>query len=155
MNSKRFVLLLVVSTLIGCSKGDFPTAKVEGVVLCEGKPVADAAVYFEPLQGTGPDNSMIVGKQGFAFTDGEGKFQISTYFPGQNDGAVVGKHRVRVGRGDAKCNCQMSDQIDVMQVDVKAGEVNKFELVLKPASAAEIKQDKKNRILQGLEEDGT
>jgi hypothetical protein len=155
MNIKHIGLLMVAALCIGCSKGDFPTAKVEGVVLCEGKPVAAAAVYFEPLQGTGPDSSMIVGKQGFAFTDNDGKFQISTYFPGQNDGAVVGKHRVRVGRGDAKCNCQMSDQIDVMQVDVKAGEVNKFELVLKPANAAQLKQEEKNRILQGLQEDGS
>jgi hypothetical protein len=155
MNKKYLSLSMVVALCIGCSKGDFPTAKVEGVVLCEGKPVAAAAVYFEPLQGTGADSSMMVGKQGFAFTDNEGKFQISTYFPGQNDGAVVGKHRVRVGRGDAKCNCEMSDQIDVMQADVKAGEVNKFELVLKPANAAKLKQEQKNRILQGLDEDGT
>lgn len=155
MNAKFFGMIVLAVLFLGCSKGDFPTAKTEGVVLCEGKPVVGAAVYFEPLQSTGADASIIVGKQGFAFTDNEGKFQISTYFPGQNDGAVIGKHRVRVGRGDAKCNCQMSDQIDVMQVDVKSGEVNKFELVLKPANAAQLKQEEKNRILQGLQEDGT
>jgi hypothetical protein len=61
--------------ILGCSKGDFPTAKVEGVVLCEGKPVEAAAVYFEPLQA--PGMKMIVGKQGFAFTDKDGKYKIS------------------------------------------------------------------------------
>jgi hypothetical protein len=155
MNKKYLGLLMAVALCIGCSKGDFPTAKVEGLVLCEGKPVAAAAVYFEPLKSTGQDSSIIVGKQGFAFTDAEGKFQISTYFPGQNDGAVVGKHRVRVGRGDAKCNCSMNEEIDLMQVEVKAGEVNKFELVLKPANAQLLKQEEKNRITQGLDEDGT
>ena len=149
------MMAIAAVLMLGCNKGDFPTAKVEGIVLCEGKPVAAAAVYFEPLKGSGPDSTMYVGKQGFAFTDNDGKFQISTYFPGQNDGAVVGKHRVRVGPGDAKCNCQMSDQIDVAQVEVKAGEVNKFELVLKPATAAQLKQEEKNRISQGLQEDGT
>lgn len=155
MMSKYASIVLVAIFCIGCGKGDFPTAKTEGVVLCEGKPVANAAVYFEPLKSTGPDSSIIVGKQGFAFTDNEGKFQISTYFPGQNDGAVVGKHRVRVGRGDAKCNCSMNEEIDLMQVEVKAGEVNKFELVLKPANAQLLKQEEKNRITQGLDEDGT
>ncbi len=89
-----------------------------------------------------------MGKQGFAFTDNDGKFQISTYFQVKMMVLSCGKHRVRVGRGDAKCNCQMSDQIDVMQVDVKAGEVNKFELVLKPANDAQLKQEEKNEFFK-------
>jgi hypothetical protein len=153
MKFNTLVLLLLATLLLGCSQGDFPTAKVEGVVLCEGKPVAGAAVYFEPLQTA--DKKMIVGKQGFAFTDENGKFKISTYFPGQNDGAVVGKHRVRVGRGDAKCNCSMNDEKDLMQVEVKEGQVNTFELVLEPASADQLDKEKRARILQGVDEDGT
>lgn len=153
MKLKTSGVLLMATLFIGCSKGDFPTAKVEGIVVCEGKPVASAAVYFEPLEAA--DRKMTVGKQGFAFTDDNGKFKISTYFPGQNDGAVVGKHRVRVGRGDAKCNCSMNDEKDIMQVEVKEGQVNSFELVLEPASAEKLDQDRRTRILQGVEEDGT
>jgi len=153
MISRLSCIGVLLATLLGCGGGDFPTAKVEGIVLCEGQPVAGAAVYFEPLPAN--SNEMIVGKQGFSFTDSDGKFRISTYSPGGNDGAVVGKHRVRVGRGDAKCNCSMNDEKDLMQVEVKKGEVNKFELVLIPASAEQIEQEKRTRIEQGIEEDGT
>jgi hypothetical protein len=153
MKSGNLIILLAASSFVGCSKGDFPTAKVEGVVLCEGKPVAAAAVYFEPLQTA--EKKMIVGKQGFAFTDDNGKFKISTYFPGQNDGAVVGKHRVRVGRGDAKCNCSMNEEKDIMQVEVKEGQVNTFELVLQPASTGQLEKEKRDRIIQGVDEDGS
>ena len=155
MNKVVFGLIVVFFvSMNGCSSGDFPTAKVEGVVLCDGKPVQGAAVYFEPLQAEGTDSSAIVGKQGFAFTDAEGKFQISTYFPGQNDGAVIGKHRVRVGKGDAKCDCSLNSEKDLMQVEVKKGEANRFELFLEKASAAQLKKDLEDRINQGLEEDG-
>lgn len=149
-----FVLGCAVS-FVGCSAGDFPTAKVEGVLLCEGKPVQGAAVYFEPIQSEGADSSAIVGKQGFSFTDAEGKFQISTYQPGQNDGAVIGKHRVRVGQGDAKCECSLNSEKDVMQVEVKSGEVNRFELKLEKATAALLKKEEEDRIRQGVQEDGT
>lgn len=153
MKSEKLIILLVLTLVAGCSRGDFPTAKVDGIVLCEGKPVASAAVYFEPLQSS--NMKMIVGKQGFAFTDDNGRFKISTYFPGQNDGAVVGKHRVRVGRGDAKCNCSMNDEKDVMEVEVKGGQVNTFEVVLQSASADQLDKEKKDRIIQGVDEDGT
>jgi len=156
MNNWKMVFILVSFLgVLGCSSGDFPTAKVEGVVLCEGKPVQGAAVYFEPLQSESADGSAIVGKQGFSFTDAEGKFQISTYLPGQNDGAVIGRHRVRVGRGDAKCNCSLDSEKDVMQVEVKKGELNRFEVVLEKASDAKLKKEKEDRIKQGIEEDGT
>jgi hypothetical protein len=155
MNKLSLSLILgFIVSVIGCSSSDFPTAKVQGVVLCDGKPVQGAAVYFEPIQSEGSDSSAIVGKQGFAFTDAEGKFQISTYFPGQNDGAVIGKHRVRVGKGDAKCDCSLNSEKDLMQVEVKKGEANRFELVLEKASAAQLKKDLEDRIKQGLEEDG-
>ena len=49
-------------------------------------------VFFEPLQ---EGKSALVGKQGIAFAEEDGTFVISTY--GTGDGAVVGKHRVRVG----------------------------------------------------------
>lgn len=134
---KNILLIVVgvtVSLVIGCGSSGFPTAKTIGVVKCQGQPVSGAMVYFEPIS-TG--DKALVGKQGFAFTDSEGKFEISTYTPNGKDGAVIGKHRVRVGRGDAKCNCAMNEEVDLMQVEIKAGETNEFTLELKVATTAD------------------
>jgi hypothetical protein len=125
-------LIAALLTVVGCGSSEFPTAPVSGTVICEGQPVAAAAIYFEPISS---GDSALVGKQGFAFSDSEGKFTISTYTPTGGDGAVVGKHRVRVGKGDSNCNCYMNDETDLMQVEVKAGEDNVFELVLNKKTA--------------------
>jgi hypothetical protein len=131
----RFTLLISVGLLLaaGCGPGgDFPVAPTSGRVVCEGQPVPHVMVFFEPLQ---EGKSALVGKQGFAFADEQGNFAISTY--GSSDGAVVGKHRVRVGPPDReehpgfRCPCVLNSEIDVAQVEVKAGEDNEFELVLK------------------------
>ncbi|WP_148080561.1 DUF4198 domain-containing protein [Roseimaritima ulvae] len=135
----------------GCGNGAaFPTAQVSGQVLCEGQPVSGAMVYFEPLR-SGDQASAMVGKQGFAFTDSEGRYVISTYAPGEGDGAVVGKHRVRVGRGDAECDCSMNEEVDLMQVEVKADTDNTFELVLKKASSRERMMAQRNQDLEDEE----
>jgi hypothetical protein len=118
----------IVSGLTGCGPGgDFPTAPVSGRVMCEGAPVAGAMVYFEPLREDS-SSSAIVGKQGFAFTDAEGRFVLGTY--GDTDGAVVGKHRVRVGGQVEDCPCVLNEEVDLMEVEIKAGEKHEFELVL-------------------------
>lgn len=136
-------LLLGLAVVTGCGdSGDFPTAKVTGKVTCEGQPVAGAAVYFEPLRSGGESGSALVGKQGFAFTEPDGSFTISTYRPGKGDGAVIGMHRVRVGPGGAKCDCSMNDEFDLMQVEVKADGNNEFELVLPKATAQDVARQK-------------
>jgi len=132
--------MIVSSTLMtGCdSGGDFPVAPVRGRVLCEGQPVPHLRVFFEPLE-TG--NSAIVGKQAFAFTEADGTFVLSTY--GSDDGAVIGKHRVRVGGPDRRqypdftCACVLNSEIDIMQVEVKANVENEFEVVLKKKTGRE------------------
>lgn len=139
---KSKLLLLVLLSIIvsvGCSESSFKTAKTIGIVKCQGQPVEGAMVYFEPMSS---GDSALVGKQGFAFTDAEGKFEISTYTPNGKDGAVIGKHRVRVGRGDAKCNCAMNEEVDLMQVEVKGGQTNEFTLELKVATAIDKQQEK-------------
>ncbi|QDS95477.1 hypothetical protein FF011L_42730 [Roseimaritima multifibrata] len=129
----------------GCGQGDsFPTAHVSGQVVCQGKPVSGAMVYFEPVR-TGSQASSIVGKQGFAFTDSEGHYVLSTYAPGEGDGAVVGMHRVRVGRGDAQCECSMNEEVDLMQAEVLADTDNFFDLVLPKASGRQLALQKRNR----------
>ena len=118
---------------LGCgSSGDFPVARTTGRVLCEGKPVPFVMVFFEPLQD---GKSALVGKQGIGFAEEDGTFQISTY--GTADGAVVGKHRVRVGPPRSEdhpgytCPCVLNSEVDVAKVEVKPGEKNEFELVLR------------------------
>jgi hypothetical protein len=132
---------MLLVAVLGCgSAGDFPTALVSGRVVCEGSPVPHVMVFFEPLQG---EKSSLVGKQGFAFADAEGNFQLSTY--GEQDGAVVGRHRVRVGpphpedHPKYQCPCILDSERDVMEVEVKKGEKNEFELVLKKKTGREPK----------------
>ena len=97
MSAMRMSLNLIGLALplfAGCSPagGSFPVAATSGRVVCEGQPVPNVTVFFEPLQ-TG--KSALAGKQGVAFAEANGTFTVSTY--GDNDGAVVGRHRVRVG----------------------------------------------------------
>ncbi len=133
--SSHCLLLISLTAMVGCGSGDFPTAAVTGRVMCEGQPVGSCAVYFEPLRVGGSDETALVGKPGFAFTKPDGTFVISTSERGAEDGAVIGMHRVRVGRGDAKCNCSMNDEATLMEVEVKADSVNAFEIVLPKATA--------------------
>lgn len=132
---KNLVLFFVCLsfTVMGCGDGleKFPTASVTGRVLCEGQPVPFAQVYFEPLR---QGESAIVGKPAFAIADDQGNFELGTY--SSKDGAVVGKHRVRVdppvpGKNPPgwKCNCEMDSNKDVMQVDVVDGD-NQFDINL-------------------------
>jgi hypothetical protein len=132
---RSFVVCLAsLAVVAGCGQSDFQTAKVSGRVVCDGQPVSNIVVFFEPLM-TGTD--ALVGKQGLGRTRDDGSFQISTY--GDKDGAVVGKHRVRVGWSDdfidSSCACVVNSESDIMQVEVKKGEANEFELVLPKRTA--------------------
>ena len=140
-NLARIIAATMLVGLAGCSSGDFPVAPTRGQVICEGQPVPRARVFFEPLE-TG--KSAIVGKQGLATADQNGKFVISTY--GENDGAVIGKHRVRVDRPfdpdekpPFKCNCVLNSEVNVMEVEVKKGVTNEFQVVLKKRTAQDPK----------------
>lgn len=128
------------SCLVGCGDGrtKMNLAKTSGTVMCEGKPIPFATVYFEPLQ---EGKEAKVGKQGIGYADENGDFILTTY--DKDDGAVVGKHRVRVGKPlgpaskDFKCDCALSEEIDVMNVEVIEGEENDFEVVLRLATPAQ------------------
>jgi len=135
------ICLAALEALAGCSSGDFPVAPTRGQVICEGQPVPRARVFFEPLE-TG--KSAIVGKQGLATADQDGRFVLSTF--GENDGAVIGKHRVRVDRPfdpeekpAFKCPCVLNAEVDVTEVEVKKGVTNEFQVVLKKRTGQEPK----------------
>lgn len=121
-------VLFMAALLTGCSGGlkEFPVAEVSGVVLCEGQPVPFAKVQFNP-QAAGGSKSAEVGKPGFAFADKDGKFVLSTY--GEGDGAVVGKHTVTAVPDSAHpCNCHSDDITPLMEVEVREGQANEFEV---------------------------
>lgn len=126
-------LALLTSMFVGCGGGDFPTAPTTGVVMCEGKPVPGALVFFEPqLQG----ENALVGKTGLGVANDEGKFSVKTY--GSNDGAVVGMHNVKVERGSGPgCDCAMNQDKIVVEVEVKAGEDNNFTINLPEKTRAD------------------
>ncbi len=80
-------LATLALALPGCG-GDpdqLPVAKVSGTLSVDGKPVNKGTVFFTPLNKKGRPATGAV-------TDG--KFTLSTY--SENDGAVIGKHRVAV-----------------------------------------------------------
>ena len=67
----------------GCRPaGSVPTVPASGRIVYAGKPVANVDVVFTPAHG----------RRGFATTDAEGRFTISTF--ARRDGAVPGKHVV-------------------------------------------------------------
>jgi hypothetical protein len=132
--------ILVSAALVGCGDGrtKMNLAKTSGKVTCEGKPIPFATVYFEPLQ---EGKNAIVGKQAIGRADEDGVYILTTY--DTEDGAVVGKHRVRVGKplgeagGKFQCDCALNEEIDVMSVEVVAGQDNEFDIDLKRATQAQ------------------
>lgn len=85
----RFIGLVVAATLAclagGCGPRRPATVPVKGRVTLDGKPVADAAVIFEPETGGVPARGS---------TAADGSFTLTTFE--RDDGAIAGRHRVGV-----------------------------------------------------------
>jgi len=130
---KKLGLLIFLTGLAGCGDSglqEYPVAETSGVVMCQGKPVPFAKVFFNPKKN--PDSkSAVVGKPGFAFADQEGRFVLSTY--GEGDGAVVGKHEVTATPDPGHpCDCWSDDITVLMEVEVKSGQKNDFTVNVPP-----------------------
>ena len=78
---------LVTLPLCGCGKPKPATAAVRGRVLLDGKPVAGAAVMFEPVDG---------GVPGRGSTGADGSFSLTTFT--RDDGVLLGRHRVSISK---------------------------------------------------------
>lgn len=89
------VCAFFAGALTGCgSGGDFATAPAKGIVTCSGQPLTGGTIYFSPIGTpgkTGKDGA-ITGKPATGEIQSDGTFILTTYR--DNDGAVVGKHRV-------------------------------------------------------------
>ena len=79
-----------VLALAGCSGGP-QFASVSGVVTVDGQPYAKAVVSFQPV---GTTANPTPGRGSSAYTDANGRFVLAC--DGEKDGAVVGKHLVRI-----------------------------------------------------------
>ncbi|MFM1995695.1 MAG: hypothetical protein RLZZ111_82 [Planctomycetota bacterium] len=84
------MLALGVLVSAGCGRSGPAVAFVEGTVLLDGQPVAEATVGFSPLAGGLPAVGM---------TDGDGRFRLSSTGGGRPEaGAVPGEYVVMVSK---------------------------------------------------------
>ncbi|MCA9075988.1 MAG: hypothetical protein KDA93_13255 [Planctomycetaceae bacterium] len=84
-------LLLSVA---GCGQSQFEMADVEGTCTCDGVPMPMGMLVFTPVKPPNLTNDKVheLGKPAHGEIQEDGSFVLSTY--GNEDGAVVGKHRV-------------------------------------------------------------
>ncbi|MCR9294999.1 MAG: DUF4198 domain-containing protein [bacterium] len=137
--AKYNLLPVALLYLLGCSSGA-PTAKVEGTVTLDGKPLSDIRVLFQPEN----TDAKVAGVGSFGLTDSEGKFTLKLS-DSESLGAVVGPHTVILSDKLAE-DPEDSDAGGMANVpksriparyaktplkfEVKAGEVNQAELAL-------------------------
>ena len=114
-------LALLITWLPGCGNGDL--APVKGLVTCGGKPVGQATVIFAPKMRE--DGNKEPGRSGIGLTDEQGIYEISTHK--LLDGAMLGKHRVRVSLDDT--NPARCKRVKEFEVEVKPGQ-NTFDIEL-------------------------
>lgn len=77
----RILLLLLLALMPGCGGQHLPT--LMGKVLLDGKPVADAAIVFAPVQGP----------VAYALADQEGNYEVQV---GSKKGLPQGPYRIAV-----------------------------------------------------------
>ncbi len=132
--------MLLMATMIGCNRG-VPTARVEGVVTLDGKPLQEIRVLFQPDNKGGEEG--VTGS--FGLTDAAGKFVLKLS-DSQNEGAVVDFHAVTLsdklsedpkdsdagGFGKTtKSRIPMKYTNEPPKFEVKAGKVNQANFELK------------------------
>ncbi len=85
----RVLSCLLLLFAAGCGTSGY--APVSGVVTVDGQPYSKAVVSFQPMAKEGNPNP---GRGSSAYTDESGRFVLSS--DEDIEGAVVGKHRVRI-----------------------------------------------------------
>jgi hypothetical protein len=112
MRSRFCLLVFLIAALLSAGCGKTHMAPVTGRVMFNGKPVAEAAVTFDPVPRSEDDQTP--GKPATGFTDAEGYYVLSTYKA--EDGALVGEHRVSVTLDDtnpARCKREKKLTLEV------------------------------------------
>jgi glycine/D-amino acid oxidase-like deaminating enzyme len=85
---------LAGAVLLAAGCGGASVAPVSGRVTLDGKPLANAAVHFQPKA---TENNLNPGPGSDAMTDDNGNFTLKVVTTGQ-EGAIVGKHRVEISK---------------------------------------------------------
>jgi hypothetical protein len=95
MSSRFGWLFVFLVPLAGCGNKEGPFAPVSGVVLLNGKPLADASVSFTPVV----TEKTSYGPGSHAITDAQGRFTLKVS-SANGTGALVGRHTVRISLAD-------------------------------------------------------
>ncbi len=94
----RIILLTVFAAVVGGCGDDRPdTLPAGGTITYNGQPVAEARVMFL-VEGGRPASGM---------TDSEGRFELTTFEPG--DGALPGEHKVTVSKKETVADPNQPD----------------------------------------------
>ena len=88
MRGKRYWWfgLFLLGLVAGCTSGNM--GSVSGTVTLDGKPLPNATVEFQPVDGTRPS---------YGVTDENGYYTLS--YTHSQSGAEVGKHKVKISTG--------------------------------------------------------
>jgi hypothetical protein len=86
----KYMLMLAVPLVIGCSGATYETAPVSGTITLKGKPAANVFVQFEPASKETADVPSST-----AITNAQGKYTLKVSIPDGEAGAVVGEHIIR------------------------------------------------------------
>ncbi|MCA9068925.1 MAG: hypothetical protein KDA84_08385 [Planctomycetaceae bacterium] len=130
ITSVRSLFLLMLSCflvlLAGCGKDEYPLASVSGKVTCNGKPLKDVIVVFQPTGDS--TNKDFPGKAASGMTDENGEYFLSTFKPTSGDGAIIGSHTVTLSFADPtmQLDCEVPEGLTA-EVEDKSNTIN-FEL---------------------------
>jgi len=81
--------------IVGCGGSEYPLAPVSGRLTMDGQPLHGININFQPV-AKDPKNNPLSGPGSYARTDADGRYALKTVIPVDLEGAVVGKHVVRM-----------------------------------------------------------
>jgi hypothetical protein len=130
---------LLLLTALGCGTDPHKVVPVSGRVTKDGQGLANAKVLFQPETKPGATAS----DSSVGMTDSSGSFTLKT--TSGKDGAVWGKHVVRITTGEASAAME-GQQVKVVKPETVAAKYNlnselKFEVPAAGTNAAEFKVD--------------
>lgn len=135
--STRPAWLVIAALAAGCGKDGPELASVEGVVVLDGQPLADATVLFTPVAA---------GRPSAALTDASGHYEL--IYTGDRDGALPGEHTVRVSTfvgGDPDSGRVGAPE----RVPAKYNEKTELKRIIEPdGSVVDLELDSRGKIIE-------
>ena len=144
MHFLRFLSLLVITSLFGCGSSDTLTlAPVTGTVLFKGKPLSGATVTMISEKG----------QMANGFTDGEGKFRMTT---GGRPGVPVGLAKVGISKmaGNAASSDNKKVKPEDMMIMQKAGGGVAKDLVPKSEIPSKYSKPEESKLTAAVDKNG-